>query len=308
MSNFPLKEFSGNLKTQLLKEPWQWLLTGSVIIIGGYFFLTMDVSGSAQRGDFFAGFAGACAFIWLVAGYRQQAEDLQGQKETLDQHMEVLKGQQAVLAEQAQQLQNLAQVSMLSQVKNLVDDAVSRLSENGDSPEEILKELESSTTLELAANGTYYKNVISNYSDWWEKLGRPALNFVKEFRFAVELYLQSIGKQDSTYRKSHWKFLDAYIQLFKKDDDEAKMIPCIARHIHIASQIAPYLCELKNSQLCRATIAYHFAQHRKFEDIKDEVYGFDNLHIYLDHREDYVDELIEHLENSQIELPALSSS
>lgn len=92
------------------------LITGLLIGIAIVLYLTQSTEKAAQAGDLVAGFSGASALLWLVAGYYQQSRELSLQRKELEL-------QRRALEAQTKELARTSKLSALGQVKLILKDA-----------------------------------------------------------------------------------------------------------------------------------------------------------------------------------------
>jgi hypothetical protein len=114
-----------------LSRGWPWALTAVVIVGAGLtFFLVPDMQTRSQLGDFLSGVAGTIAFIWLIAAYFQQGQELRLQREELAL-------QRQALTPQHQELQRMSKYTALERASQLLEQFDQRLSKNESGPRSI---------------------------------------------------------------------------------------------------------------------------------------------------------------------------
>jgi hypothetical protein len=113
---------------KILPRHWVWGLT--VLTIGGaglIFFLTPDMQAISQLGDFLSGVASAIAFIWLVAAYFQQGQELRLQRQELTL-------QRQALTLQYEELKRMSKFTALERASQLLEQFDQRLSKSQKGP------------------------------------------------------------------------------------------------------------------------------------------------------------------------------
>ena len=177
---------------EALKESWAWLLTGVVVVaaVAGFFFLP-DMSMRSQFGDYLSGFAGAVAFIWLIAAYLQQGNELRLQREELSL-------QRQSLDLQREELKKMSKYAAMEQVAHLLDQFDRSLHENPNSPVKTANDFPVAfmTGMQLWKTITESPNpneVFKAYTEWM-KIEGPAKEFLARLVTATELYCEASGK------------------------------------------------------------------------------------------------------------------
>lgn len=98
-------------------------------------FSPMELERKAQTGDFFAGFAVAAEFIWLVAGYLQQNRELSVQRKEL-------RLQRRSIELQRDEMVKMSKSAVLSEIAKMIDRAHERVAAlklyNGENPSKIV--------------------------------------------------------------------------------------------------------------------------------------------------------------------------
>jgi len=102
------------IRHALLKN-WLAYATLTFIFIAVIVLVMQGFPKSANEvGDFLAGFAGALAFLWLIASFHIQSKELVMQRKELQLQREAM-------SKQTQEFKHLAQFSALEHVKNMMD-------------------------------------------------------------------------------------------------------------------------------------------------------------------------------------------
>jgi len=207
------KETAKAMLNKLKEVLWPWLAkaknkkleTATGLIVLSALLVLMfssQLSNAASVGDFIAGFAGALAFLWLVAGYRMQAEELSAQKEEL-------KLQRIALQNQVSELKSMTRFAAIDQVKSMVDSALHRLSQSGGEitkPEQFFAAMLPGPEWKVLAESTDPEEVMAAYTVYGKKHG-PADTFVSGFASAARFYLRSIGNEHVDYNLPDQEFV-----------------------------------------------------------------------------------------------------
>lgn len=185
------------------REKWLLALTGLIIFIALLVLLVPEkLSTSASFGDFVAGFAGALAFLWLVAGYRMQVVEL-------SLHREELKEQRIALQTQANELKSMSRFAALDQVRSMLDSALKRLSQSGTEtkkPEQFLASSMPGPEWKILMESTNPEEVMDAFKIYTEKTG-PVETFISSYSSAAKFYLKSSGNVTVDYKLPTHEFV-----------------------------------------------------------------------------------------------------
>jgi hypothetical protein len=168
------------------------LLTWAVLI------LAVVLAGNAesleklnQIGGFVAGFSGALAFIWLVAAYRLQSQELGLQREELAL-------QRASLDAQREELRKMGKYAAMEQIAKILNQFEDSIAKSADGMPKTVGELPVAI-----ANGMIHWKTIFESADkqlvhdlhmQWQKTLAPCQEFLARVASAVELYEEAAGK------------------------------------------------------------------------------------------------------------------
>ncbi|QOY51706.1 hypothetical protein [Candidatus Sulfurimonas baltica] len=164
-----------------------------------------SIEESAQVGDWLAGFAGTLAFLWLIASFQQQKNQLSIQSEEL-------KLQREAIQLQAKELKNIGKFSALEQVSRIVDSAI--------------KDIEASTTsiknytelINLFTRRDFFENletffdsldkklIIDKYQEWVIQEAEVR-KFVARISTALKIYLEQSSEETIDYDLDDVQFL-----------------------------------------------------------------------------------------------------
>jgi len=218
-----------------MKRHWPWALTGAVLGLAAW--VAAETEGwprAGDVGDFVAGFSGALAFIWLIAGYLQQRDELALQREELKAQRESLDLQKA-------ELHRMAVNAALGQIATMLMDFRTRLPQYGvpnlNSYEDIgHKLMEYLNELGRASRATEVETIINSYSAWrWRE--NIALRFFAALKMGAEIYAR-----DGEVTLRHEEDPVRFVML---NDAALRSIPHISDCMHPALAIARALDSLR---------------------------------------------------------------
>lgn len=170
---------------------WPWALTAAVLLSAVVVYaLSPDMNTRSQLGDYLSGFAGAIAFIWLVAAYLQQGHELRLQRQELSL-------QRQSLNLQRDEVRKLGKYAALEQVARLLEqfdlslrnDPKSLANSANDLPTVFMGGISLWKTL-LESKDPYA--VFDAYTRWMTIYG-PCDEFVSRVASAVDLYGEASG-------------------------------------------------------------------------------------------------------------------
>ncbi|MBI3915805.1 MAG: hypothetical protein HY322_02210 [Betaproteobacteria bacterium] len=165
---------------------WPWALT-AIVILAGIVALVIapKLETLSQIGDFFSGFAGTLAFIWLVAAYFMQGQELRLQRQELAM-------QRQSMEQQRNEWKKIGKYAALEQVARILDQYDASLSRGS------VQGVRSITDLPTAyMNGMKLWNTITEGSDpnavfeahtKWLPIDSGCEEFLNRFVSAVEMY------------------------------------------------------------------------------------------------------------------------
>lgn len=187
---------------RFVKEHWLGFLTGLIIIVA--IITTIVVSkleDASYVGGYLSGFAATLAFIWLIASFRLQSQELTLQRKELEL-------QRRAIELQTTEIQSMSKYAALEQVRNMVDGAVQRLAKSNSGvtePGELFQA--SMPTVEWATllESTDPQEVHNAYKSWGQKYG-AATQFLASMTLASKFYLRSINNTSVDYGLSDAQF------------------------------------------------------------------------------------------------------
>ena len=214
---------------------WPWILTVVVAALAlGVGISTSKWSDAANIGNYVAGFASALAFIWLIAGYVQQGDELALQREELRAQRESLDLQKA-------ELHRMAIHAALGQIATMLADFRIRLPQHGipglnsyeDITHVLMRHLEH---LGRASRSTVNDEIINAYVAWRAAEG-IALRFLQAIRMAAEVYAHA--GEDVALR-----FEEDTVEFVLSNDTVLRSIPHISDCMHSGHVMAVILRRL----------------------------------------------------------------
>ncbi len=172
-----------------IRKHWlKWTTLIFVIVAIFTLIFSPKISDAAQIGDFLAGFAGALAFLWLVASFRQQSEELAMQRKELSL-------QRSALELQTKELHNMGKYAALEQVNNMIQSGVSKLSEGPEGFNSVGSMVTSSLPSEewkVILESENPQTVYDSYLLFMKKTG-PTKQFITTIANASKFYLEATG-------------------------------------------------------------------------------------------------------------------
>ncbi len=220
------------------KRTWPWVLTAVVLIAGAVLtFLLEGWPSAASVGDFVAGFASALAFIWLIAGYHQQGDELALQREELRATRESLDLQK-------QELHRMTSHASLGQINAMLLDFGGRLTAQGipglNTYEDIVHKLmDRFDNLGRASRAHDMETSINEYTSWRHVEG-IARRFLMTIKMGAEMYARDVEGVAMVAEPEPEKFVLA-------NDSVLRAMPHISECMHaghvlayVLDQIAPW--------------------------------------------------------------------
>ncbi|MDD3847321.1 MAG: hypothetical protein PHC90_13310 [Syntrophorhabdaceae bacterium] len=170
---------------------WPWVLSGLIIVFAVLMFWCIpDMTGRSQLGDYLAGIASTIAFIWLIAAYLQQGNELRLQREELAL-------QRISIDLQREELKRLGKFAALEQVSHLLEQFDLSLRSNSQSPVKSANDLPMAfiNTLPLWKPILEASDTQAVYDSYmaWAKIEAPCNEFLSRIVSAVELYCEATG-------------------------------------------------------------------------------------------------------------------
>ena len=190
-------------RIRTISEKWlQWTTFLFVIAAVLTVIFSSKLSDAANIGDFLSGFAGALAFIWLIASFRQQKEELKMQRKELTM-------QRYALQLQTQELHNMGKYAALEQVNNMVQSGLKRLSEGPEGFNTVASMVTACYPTEewkIILESKDPQRVYDAYLLLMKKTG-PTKQFVTTIGNASKFYLQATGNTNLDYSLPNIDFI-----------------------------------------------------------------------------------------------------
>jgi hypothetical protein len=218
-----------------LRRYWILIVSGAVLTCAVAVWLTRTPSDAAQFATYISGFATAITLIWLVAGFRIQADELSLQREEL-------RLQRLAAEQQARELTNSAKLSSLGQIRGLLEDAEAAV---------LASPLGLKNTTEI--QGAYFnkmehwtdvehdrdpKAVVESYQKWLPA-ELVARNYIRYVAAAMRIYIE---------------YHHPGVKLDPKEEPECFVYvyqswvfnaPFLSHHIGVAAMLAQFLWLMK---------------------------------------------------------------
>lgn len=225
-----------------LVVPTVLTIVGVVGCIAVYF-VESDVNNRAAIGGLLSGGAALVGFIWLIAAFLQQGNELRLQRAELRLQRQELKLQRQALELQREELRKMGKYAGLQQIAQIFDQFEASLQNNPKSPVKAVSDILVALTNSMAAE---WKTILEGQGDariieaWsrWSAVEGVALNFVSRVSGAIDLYCEAAGIApiapglDPTER-----IVTAFNQI--------KDIPHITAHAAAANSVAQFLSHLE---------------------------------------------------------------
>ena len=257
-------------------------ITFIIIIIAVIVFLTRDIEKAAQIGDFLAGFAGALAFLWLIAGFKQQQNELKMQKEEI-------KMQRKALELQALELKNANKISTYNHIQQLTTEALSELNNSNIKIKEhselfnvFFKEL--SAYDKIFSNSTDKEQIIKAWMEWW-KIEQSLNIFISKISFSLKLYIE--------YKTNTQAIQNMDIIFIEQHIEEMNEIP----------YLKPFYGTMKNLIIPMKVTESYFNKFRLSGTLALMINQDDNLKEEMNKRT--FKELLQYLDENKITYPAI---
>jgi len=167
------------------------LLTTVVLLAFVLVWRTEDLEKLNQIGGFIAGFSSALAFIWLVAAYRLQSQELRLQREELTL-------QRASLDAQRDELRKMGKYAAMDQIARILTQFEEYIAKSPEGMPKSVGELPVAIT-----NGMVHWKTILESTDnqlvhdlhmQWQKTLAPCQEFLSRIASAIELYEEGTGQ------------------------------------------------------------------------------------------------------------------
>ena len=217
-----------------VKEHWLGFLTGLIIIVA--IITTIVVSkleDASYVGGYLSGFAATLAFIWLIASFRLQSQELTLQRKELEL-------QRRAIELQTSEIQSMSKYAALEQVANVVNGAVQKLAKSKSGvtqPEELYEVSMPSAEWTTLMESINPQEVYSAYKSWGKKYG-AATHFLASMTVAAKLYLKSTNNTSVDYSLSDAEFFFVNKAWIEK-------IPHISEYFHNTYLVAEAMTMLE---------------------------------------------------------------
>lgn len=211
------------------------------------------------------------------------------QKKELSMQREELQLQRQALESQVQELERMSRYSALDQVRSMLRDALSRLSESGGEttkPEQFFSAMMPGPEWKVMIESTDPKEVMESFQVYSKKNG-PAKTFIGSFSSIAKFYLRSVGndKVDYSLEANEFIFIN---QSWLKD------VPYISEHLLPTAQFAE--SQLNYEPAHKMFMLAFLVASQKMTGSKDIV------------KEGSVEELVTYLTSHDKALPAIAKT
>jgi len=181
---------------------WLYCLTFVFVVLAVIIpFFAPTLENAAYIGDYLSGFAAALAFIWLIASFRIQSQEL-----TLQRNELALQRQAIEL--QTKEIQSMGEYAALEQVANIVNGAVQKLAKSKSGvtqPEQLFEICVPSSDWATMLQSRNPQEVHKAYLNWGSKYG-AATQFLASMTIAAKLYLRGSNNTSVDYTLSDDQF------------------------------------------------------------------------------------------------------
>lgn len=184
-----------------------------------------------QIGGFVAGFSGALAFIWLVAAYRLQSQELRLQREELTL-------QRASLDAQREELRKMGKYAAMDQMARILIQFEESLAKSAQDMPKSVSELPVAITAAMKS----WKTILESKSDQqvhdlhmsWQRVLAPAQEFLARVVSAIELYEEATSER--LLHQAETPAARIYFSI-----DSLRSIPLVRNYIGTAQLVATEL-------------------------------------------------------------------
>ncbi len=224
-----------------ISSHWLGYATASILLAA---LLVVVISDDPNEvGDFVAGFAGALAFLWLIASFRMQGSELMMQREELAL-------QRKAIQLQTKELKEVTRLSVLENVRIMLEDAKSLLSEKNDINSlsfqlgiELFSEFGTQESLRLNEMAKKPEELLASHCDFFETFNLSR-NYVSKVSAIVSFYLTYAGVRVEK-EKSAEKIVIEYA-------GAVSSVPYLAGEIEQVKELAQTISRLEKSALYKA--------------------------------------------------------
>lgn len=264
---------------KLVIKHWHYCLTFIFIVLAlGVPFFTTKLEDAAYIADYLSGFAAALAFIWLIASFRLQSQELALQRNELAL-------QRQAIELQTKEVQSMSEYASLEQVANIVNGAIQKLAKSKSGitkPEQLYEACMPSSDWNTIYQSTNPQEVHKAYLSWGPKYA-AATQFLSSMTIAAKLYLKGSNNTSVDYSLPNDQF-------FYINKCWIEKIPHISEYFHSTYLVAEtvFLLEPGVKSLKLAEV---IAMQKRFS--KDVI------------KKKYVEELISYHRERGLEGPAI---
>jgi hypothetical protein len=263
------------------KNNWIIILSGLIVLIAILVFLTSDtLDDAAKVGDFLAGFASSLAFLWLIASFKQQQNELKIQREELTL-------QRKAIELQGQELKNLSKFSALEQVRLIAYSAMEQVKLSDTSTKDhndflnVFISKEFFENMEVMFDSTNEVEIASIYKKW-VPIEMEMRGFFNKISTASKIYLEQVSDEKIDFAQEDFQFIQNNIEQIKKIPYIAEVANTLVAFGGMFIQYEPFLKKIQLSGVTAMSLGLGKRTHKlfdeyMFEDLKKELdkYGLE---------------------------------
>ena len=226
-----------------LQLHWLEVITGLFVVAVLAAWFIMPLERAAQTGDLLAGFAGALAFVWLIASFRQQSKELRLQREELSL-------QRNAIQLQTNELKHMARLTTARQVVTIVEAANNRLRELRQpfrSPDELRTACMSYREWKVILESQNPQHIVDVFNNWQkvsEKVEKAARPYLASLCEAARLYFWATDKGGIKEGLIDEQFFSTY-------RTNISQIPHLSEYSDIGSTLANVLLDKPDRSVLR---------------------------------------------------------
>lgn len=169
-----------------------------------------------RLGDLLGGFAGSLAFVWLIAGFYQQAKELKLQRQELSL-------QRTTLEQQKAEFHELNKHQNLTHIKNILDKAEDKIGDLSNLSADVMLKAFMNEKLKPIMESRDIRTASDAATEYMKGI-RPLREFLAEYKAALILALENGGVSYTQHSKSH---LITFIYIYNQF---AEKVPYLSRY------------------------------------------------------------------------------